>query len=136
MTISMGECIDDPAIADGEILWRYIHQTQVTRDRTSGRLRPKSGAFIDNQRMSVDIASLTSIESARLRNPRKFTAQFTARLMRDMQKCVTQQLDRDPDNLAHAVVCPQLSPSQARRIANRQDIWADAPPDDFQVQGE
>ena len=47
-----------------------------------------------------------------------------------MAKCVTQKLDPDPDNPAHAVVCPQLTKSEARLLASSGG-WADPPPDDI-----
>lgn len=124
------ECVDDPAIGDAEVLWRYVHPTQLTRDKQSGRIRPASGAFIDKAgRMSVDLASMTSTESAHARNPRKFIAQFTAGTVRAFSKKVTQAIDRDPANPAHAVVCPKLTASEARVLAGRNDIWGEPPPE-------
>jgi len=89
-----------------------------------------SGAFKD-QRMSVDIKSMTTIEALRARKPNSYIAQFTAGFVRSIEKCVTQQIDRDPSNLAHAVVCPMLSGTEARKLANRSDIWEYPPPPDF-----
>jgi len=31
------DCVDDPSIADSEILWRYVHPTQITLDRSTGQ---------------------------------------------------------------------------------------------------
>lgn len=70
------ECVDDPEIASTEVLWRFVHIFLVTRDHTTGQFRPKSGAFIDtNDRMSVDVASQTTLAEAKQRNPGKFAAQ-------------------------------------------------------------
>ncbi len=125
------ECIDDPAIADAEILWRAIHPTQLIRDKLSGRIKPTSGAYRDQTgRMSVDIASMTSLPDSQARSPGKFISQFAAQLVRKAGKCVTQKLDPDPNNPAHAVVCPKLSVAEARVLAELPDAWIAPPPDD------
>jgi hypothetical protein len=127
------DCVDDPSINANEVLWRYVHPTQVTLDQASQCWRPKSGAFVDRSgRMSCDVSSQTSLASAQQRNPGKFIAQFTVETVRKMGKRVTQKLDVDPDNPAHAVVCPKLTVSEARRISGLSDVWAFSPPADFQ----
>jgi hypothetical protein len=124
------DCVDEPAIADNEMLWRAVHQTQLTRDH-AGRIKPQSGAFRDALgRLSVDIASLTRIEEFQLRNAGKFAAQFLVRTVRDLGKCVTNRVDIDPANPAHAIVCPKLSAKEARILSDAADIWVQPPPED------
>ena len=119
-------CEDDPSIADDEILWRYVHQTQLTTDNLTGRVKPASGAFRDKH-MSVDVASMTSIPIAQARNPGKFIAKFAAADVRKFGKYVTHAIDPDPENPAHAVVCPKLSQSEARILSDQVGVWVLAP---------
>ena len=109
-----------PPVGDDELLWRYIHPTQITRDKQTGVWRPRSGAFIDTE-MSVDRASLTTLERARQNRPLHSIAEFAARYVRTLGKNVRP--DQLPDNPAHAIVSPQLTKTEARQLAMRSDIW-------------
>jgi len=119
----MPDRIDDPTINGSEVLWRAVHPTQLTRDESSGNWRPTSGAFRDSDsEMSVDLASLTDLNSFRARNPARSVARFRVSVVRAMGKIVV----RDPieGNPAHALVCPKLTAGQARSISTLEDIWA------------
>jgi hypothetical protein len=125
------DCVDDPAIANTENLWRYFGKVGIVRDRITGHLRPMSGMLIDD-RMSVDIASQTTLAQGKTRNPDKWPLQFAVAAVRTFGKCVTQKLDPDPDNPAHAVVCPKMSKAEARTLASQSE-WAEAPPNDLKA---
>ena len=129
--MEQGECVDDGTILGTEILWRFVHPSQLTRDKLTGRVKPTSGAFRESShKMSVDIASMTCLADARRRNPGKFTARFSVETVRGFGKSVTQKLDPDPDNPAHAIVCPKLTPTEARGLSDALNVWADPPADD------
>ena len=122
------ECINDPTISNDEILWRYVHSNRLCTDQKTGRIKPQSGVFRDT-RMSVDVASQTTLENARARNPEKYIAQVKAAYIREVGKNASQLIDPDPQNPAHATICPKLSPSEAKKISVSEDVWILAPPE-------
>jgi len=79
--------------------------------------------------MSVDVASQTTLAALQKREPRKGVAGFTAGVVRKMTppKCVNPKLDPDPNNPAHAIVCPKLSVTEARQLAQDPAIWVYCP---------
>ena len=143
------QCRDDPAIAGDERLWRMIHPSQLKPDPNSQcKWTPVSGAFVDQQgEMSVDRASLRKsvAETVKLK-PYNHVAEFTAREVRDLgyhvypaptrmcRKCGVDigegdhpcphcgELDQIEPNPSHAIVCPKLTRSAARKISERPDV--------------
>ncbi len=112
------ERVDDQTIPDTEGLWRHIHPnpSQIVRDEKTQEWRPSSAAFIDRRgEMSVDLASLTTVERALQGKPEHSLAEVTAGVFRQREYAVV--CDPLPDNPAHALVCGSMSKKHAREIA-------------------
>lgn len=112
------ERVDDKTIPDAEGLWRHIHPnpSQIVPDNKTQEWRPSSAAFIDRRgEMSVDLASLTTVEQALRGRPDHSLAEVTAGFFRQRGYAVVR--DPLPDNPAHALVCGRMSKSHAREIA-------------------
>ena len=113
---------DDPTIDDNDRLFHRIGPDQVSKDASSGRYRPSSGAFRSTTNIvSVNLASLTSAESVLAKYPTQFLAEATAREVRSLG-CKIVRDPEPPDNLSHALVygnAPDggLTKAQARGIA-------------------
>src|SRR5258706_6919968 len=124
-------CVDDPSIADAEILWRFIHPNQLTLDKQTNRWRPKSGAFCDAA-VSDDVSSRTTLAAVQAKKPGHSIARLHASDIRQKKFRIVD--DRLVDNLAHAFVCPKMSEAIARSFATREDIWEYlAPPNNDQI---
>ena len=124
---------DDPTIRNEDELWRFVHPKQVYFDPQLNRFRPQSGVFIDrSDEMSVDVARLASLESARQRLPEHSIAQFTAGEVRGMEAkyrvysdpILPDNPEQEPPNPAHAVVCPQMKNRDAQKLATSETVWA------------
>jgi hypothetical protein len=112
------ERVDDKTIPDTEGLWRHIHPnpSQIVRDEKLQAWRPSSAAFIDRRgEMSVDLASLTTVERSLAGRPEHSLAEVKAEVFRQRGYAVIR--DPLPDNPAHALVCGRMSKSHAREIA-------------------
>lgn len=128
------ERADDPAIRNEDELWRSVHPSQLFLDPQTKRIRPKSGAFIDRNtgEMSVDVARLTSLDAIRHRRPQHSFAKFTAGDVRTMESgyrvcsdpILPNNLEHEPPNPAHAVVCPRMKSSDAQKLATSENVWA------------
>lgn len=139
-----GPCRDDPAIGDGELLWRLV---TIIGDGPDGaaRPRPTSGSFRDRHGMlSVNRAKLSTVERTLWIQPDNQIAEFTAADVREFSYKIyadpvyvclhcRRDIGAEPTacpncgyggpfyhNLAHAVVCPKISDSAARKIAKEQ----------------
>lgn len=128
------ERADDPAIRNEDVLWRFVHPSQLHFDPQMQRVRPKSGAFIDGNtgEMSVDVARLTSLGVVRQRNPKHGIAKFTAGEVRTMETkyvvcsdpILPDNAEQVPPNPAHAVVCPKMKVRDAQKLATSETVWA------------
>ena len=128
------ERADDQAIRNEDELWRFVHPSQLYLDPQTKRVRPKSGAFIDRNtgEMSVDVARLTSLGVVRDRKPQHSIARFTAgdvRLMETKYRVCSapilpDNLEQEPPNPAHAVVCPRMKERDAQKLATSEPVWA------------
>ena len=95
----------------------------IVKDKRTGTWRPMSGAFIDRNtaELSVNLASLTTLKATLADHTEDSIAEFTAGEIRAMGYSVVR--DPLPDNMAHSLVCPQLTKAHARKLANRETIW-------------
>lgn len=113
--------VDDKTISDSEGLWRHIHPEQFTWDQQTSRWRPASGAFIDRRgELSVDRASLTTIEQSLAGKPNHSLVEVEASILRKMgYVLVSDPLESNP---AHALICGRMTKTHARELA-RLAIW-------------
>src|SRR2546430_10713041 len=96
--------VDDKTISDSEGLWRHIHPEQFTWDQQTSQWRPTSGAFIDRRgELSVDRASLTTIEQSLAGKPNHSLVEVEASILRKMGYLVVP--DPLESNPAHALIC-------------------------------
>lgn len=95
--------IDDDTISDDEILWRRVPPSNVKFDNSGNLIGPKSSAFKEGDPpMSVDIASLSSVEQTLSGHENFQIAAFSAGQAREIDcKVVRNPL---PENPAHALV--------------------------------
>lgn len=134
-------CHDDPAIGDSERLWRLVGT--VADPAVPGGMRPESGSLRD-ERMSVNRAKLSTLEETLSLQPDREIAEFTAASVRELglrvyaDPCYVcrqcgRHLGNEPStcpscnsdariyrNMAHAIVCPAMSKSAARRFAKEK----------------
>lgn len=116
-----GECRDDDRVSDNDLLYRRIIPRWV---HTGGDvIRPQSNSFIDRHtgRLSVHIASLTTPEDALAvaKRPQEYLVAIPVALVRELEYNIMHvPTDEDP---SHAVICPQLSKSPARRLAHEAE---------------
>ena len=92
--------VDDPTIADDEVLWRRIAPSQIRVD-ANGRETAISGAFAGSE-LSVHIASLTARQAVQARYPQHRLIALTLRDARGEGYVI----NRDPqvDDPSHALV--------------------------------
>lgn len=104
--------IDDPAIADDDLLWRRLHPTWVVP--TDEGFRISSAAFKDGRHeVSVDLAALTTQVQTLAGFPQQGLAELKARVPRSLGHAIV----RDPveGNPAHALICePPSQPNKKR----------------------
>jgi len=111
------EWVDDPTVADHEVLWRRIHAAWIVL--REGKETLSSAAF-KNEELSVHIASLTTREAALARYPQHRLSSFTAGDARREGYIVVR--DPTPEDLSHALVLPKdkitrsAFASQAKRL--------------------
>jgi len=109
-------CEDDKTIPDSEGLWRRVHPTQIVVDQTTGIQRPSSAAFKDRRgELSVEISSLTTPERVLAEYPKHSLVEVKAAVFR-AKRCIIVK-DPLPNNIAHALVCGNLTQADLREIA-------------------
>ena len=101
--------LSNKEVSAEEDVRRAIHPTQL--DELG---EPTSAAFKTAQ-MSLDVASLATLESTRQRFPRKHIAIISCAEFRALGYPPVH--DPLPDNPSHAIVREKLSASAARKIA-------------------
>ena len=112
----MPQRIDDPTIDNDDWLWRRVrNRPQWYAQNPDGTYRLSSVVFLDTytNEVSVDLAKLTTQEFALRVDADDGLAQIKAKLPRSLQHVVTA--DPEPDNPAHALICPPLTLSQGQR---------------------
>jgi len=113
--------VDDKAISDSEGLWRHIHPEQFTWDKQTSKWRPASGAFIDRRgQLSVDLASLTTIEQSLAGKPNHSLVAVEAGILRKMGYVLVRNALKS--NPAHALICGRMTKAHARELA-RLATW-------------
>lgn len=114
---------NDQSIPDHELLWRRILPRWLHK-QPDGTFRPSSMAFLDdtpgnNGEVSVDLASLTTIESSLAAYPGQGLAELEASVPRSLQHTVAS--DPLENNPAHALICPPPDiPNNQRKRDARQ----------------
>jgi hypothetical protein len=108
--------VDDKTISDSEGLWRHIHPEQFIWDQQASKWRPASGAFIDRRgELSVDRASLTTIEQSPADKPSHSLVEVEANILRKMgYVLVPDPLESNP---AHTLICGRMTKAHARELA-------------------
>lgn len=112
----MSQRVDDCSIKDEDRLWRRIrNRPQWYAPNPDGTYRLSSVTFLDTytNEVSVDLAKLTTQEFALRSDADDGLAQIKAGLPRSLQHVVTS--DPEPDNPAHALICPPPTLSQGQR---------------------
>jgi hypothetical protein len=94
-----------------EELRRALHELALDPETS----RPSSGNF-RTEDMSVDVASLASLDETRRRHPRRPIAITKCEWFIDLGH--PPRHHPLPDNIAHAIVPGQLTKTEARKIAN------------------
>jgi hypothetical protein len=111
----MLSCRNDPCIPDDAFLYRRIIPKWFVANE-DGTKRISSAAFKDgNGELSVNVASLTTPRRVLQGRPDDRLAQLQARIPRSLKLNV--MMDVKPGDPSHAVICPEASKSQARRMA-------------------
>jgi len=112
----MPERLDDPTVADHEVLWRRILPEWIHRS-PDGTCRPASMAFLDGLtgEVSVHRAGLTTIERALQDHPNHSLASIQASLPRSLGLVVAA--DPTNEDPSHALICSYEPTSQRKRSA-------------------
>jgi hypothetical protein len=132
--------LDDPTIADEEILLRRVPSRQLHWDPERGRYRPSSAAFDDDNEgdpMSVYLNSTMQalgLEAERTlddQEPGFGVAGVFARVVRDEEQVVCRDPDPGPPfhicDPAHGLVAGAKSTKRRSRVG-RQFFWVVEPP--------
>ena len=123
--MTAGRYQKDEEVPGWEDLWRHIPSLAMKFDPMLKRLRPSSANFkCDN--MSVDIASLTTVEKSLRLRAGQAICQFGTQVLIDWNKKVIADPfpPENPTNDAHAIVPEKLSKTQANKLAKRA-IWVE-----------
>lgn len=124
--MSHDEIQDDTTIPDNERLWRRVFPSAIHTDEETNELRAQSGAFRDHRGpLSVDIASLTTLEASLIQGPGMQMAEFSAKTARNAG-CKIRR-DPLPGDPAHALIYGThrnggLSGREAQFIARQSRI--------------
>lgn len=124
--------VDDPTITNKESLWRRVHPTQIKYDTSENPVLSTSAFKQRGQPLSVDIASLTTLEEALTKYSSHSMAEFAAKDARAVGCFIIR--DPQPDNQAHALVyngehsTGQLTGSQIKLLTNNAKIIFFRPP--------
>jgi hypothetical protein len=115
--------VDDPSIANEEILWRRIHNIpNWVKQKPDGTYRPTSAAFLDNTdptgEVSVHLASLTNQQQVLARRPDDGLVEIEAGFPRSLGHAIVRDpTDADP---SHALICPP--PNQTTRKSDAREM--------------
>ena len=116
--------IDDKTIPDTEGLWRHINTTikgLIVKDPKTGKDRPSSSVFRDKSgELSVDLASLTTVEKSLASKLDFIIAEIKAKIPREMGYAIVRA--PQPDNSAHALICGRITKAHAREMAKSAKI--------------
>jgi hypothetical protein len=118
----MPQRVDDPTIADSEILWRRILPNWLHHD-ADGTIRPSKVAFTDRHtgEVSVHLASIMLDHNLALEGrPDDSLAAIFAGHPRSLGFAIVR--DPKPDDPSHTLICPSPTESKARQIA-KQATW-------------
>src|SRR5438270_769778 len=113
----MPQRVDDPTIADDEILWRRIVPEWLHQE-PDGTVRPAKVAFIDrlSGEVSVHIASIMRDPNLALDGrPLDSLVAIPASLPRSLGLAIVR--DPTPNDPSHALICPSPTPAKARQFA-------------------
>jgi hypothetical protein len=129
-------CHDDPSVCNDEKLWRRVHGQLVRDEQIPGGWRPMSGVFVDSiGEMSVNRAHLSTIAHTVAESPGCHIAELAASEVRELGYNV--YADPLENNPAHAIICPKMKDSHARKLAKRPRILVhinrDTLPDDTRL---
>jgi hypothetical protein len=119
----MPQRIDDPTIENDDWLWRRIrNRPEWYAQNPDGSYRLSSVAFLDTytNEVSVDQAKLTMREKALRLDQDDGLAQIKAGLPRSLQHIVSA--DPEPDNPAHALICPPNTLTSGQRKSSARTM--------------
>lgn len=109
---------DDGSVPDDAGLLRRVHPDQVVKDDNTGKYRPSSAAFKDNE-LSVDAEPV--LQAQRLdwrfslqKHPQHSLVRFLAKAARELGLPVVS--DELPDNKSHTLVCGKKTPGKANKL--------------------
>jgi len=119
----MPERVDDPSIADYELLWRRIPNVpSMIKWNHDGTFRLTSAAFKDgnNGEVSVHLAKLTTQERALTSKPDNGLVEIEAGFPRSLGHKIVY--DPTEDDISHTLICPPQGVSNKSRERDAREM--------------